>query len=312
MKVPKPSSTRLGGTASCTVPAFSFSVLATFVVPARSTIRLSISTKEPDSGRFDQRVSPVTWKSTIRPLPRRAAVTSGVPSASVAQVLSLSVASGSASTWRVTVTSLGTGMPLNGLSRENAASGCGLSQLRLPPRMRPPRRNLTGTRSSSDAGRRGPAKRTNTPAVLDPLGEAVMGVAGNGADIGEDHHGQFLVEELRDCVGWRLALGQPQVGERVQRPLDVIARRQQRLVRVDGRGGDNADGAAAPAFVEQLHGTRGTIADDFDARNVVADFDRQVEACLGLSLGCLESKRRVAERQTLEIKSAHRASLLEA
>ena len=88
-------------------------------------MRLSMSTKAPDSGRSDQRVSPVTWNSTIRPLPRRAAVTSGVPSASVAQVFSLSVASGSASTWRVTVTSVGTAMPANGLLRENAASGCG-------------------------------------------------------------------------------------------------------------------------------------------------------------------------------------------
>ena len=96
-----------------------------------------------DRGKSDHRVSPVTWNSTIKPLPRRAAVTSGVPSASVDQVLSLSVASGSAKTWRVTVTSFGTGMPLNGLSRENAASGCGLSQLKLPPRMRPPRRSLT-------------------------------------------------------------------------------------------------------------------------------------------------------------------------
>ena len=40
-------------------------------------MRRSISTKVPDSGRSDQRVSPVTWKSTIKPLPRRAAVTSG-------------------------------------------------------------------------------------------------------------------------------------------------------------------------------------------------------------------------------------------
>ena len=144
----------------------------------------------------------MTWNSTIKPLPRRAAVTSGVPSASVAQVLSLSVASGSASTWRVTVTSFGTGMPLNGLSRENAASGCGLSQLKLPPRMRPPRRSLTGTRSSSDAGEARAGKTHQHAAVLDPLCEPVMGVAGDIADIGEDQHGKMLVEEMRHGVGW--------------------------------------------------------------------------------------------------------------
>ena len=163
MKLPKPSSTRLGGTTSRTLLVSALAASVTLVVPASATMRRSISTKAPDSGRSDQRVSPVTWNSTIKPLPRCAAVTSGVPSASVAQVLSLNVASGSAKTWRVTVTSLGTVMPLNGLSRENAASGCGLSQLRLPPRMRPPRRSFTGTRSSSEAASRGPAKRTSTP-----------------------------------------------------------------------------------------------------------------------------------------------------
>ena len=126
-------------------------------------MRLSMSTNAPDSGRFDQRVSAVTWNSTIMPLPRGCAVTSGVPSASVAQVRSVSVASGSASTWRLTVTSVGTGMSKNGLSRENAASCCGWSQLSAPPSARPPRRSFTGTRSSSPAASRGPAKRTSTP-----------------------------------------------------------------------------------------------------------------------------------------------------
>ena len=34
---------------------------------------------------------------------------------------------------------------------------------RLPPSVRPPRRSLTGTRSSSACASRGPAKRTSTP-----------------------------------------------------------------------------------------------------------------------------------------------------
>ncbi len=161
---PKPSRVRVGGIASRALAA-PVSALASVAatVPDNPTMRLSISTKAPDSGRSDQRVSAVTWNNTIIPLPRLAAVTSGVPSPSVAQLCSESPASGSARTWRVTVTSLGTSMPLNGLSRENAASCCGLSQLRLPPRMRPPRRSRTGTRSSSEAASRGPANRTSTP-----------------------------------------------------------------------------------------------------------------------------------------------------
>ena len=152
---------RVGGTTSRSV-RLAISSLAV-VVPAMPTMRRSISTKLPDSGRSDQRVSAVTWNSTIIPLPRLAAVTSGVPSASVAQVRSARPASGSASTWRVTLTSFGTGMLPNGPSFEKAVSGCGWSQLRLPPSVRPPRRSFTGTRSSSEPARRGPAKRTSMP-----------------------------------------------------------------------------------------------------------------------------------------------------
>ena len=126
-------------------------------------MRLSMSTNAPEIGRSDQRVSAVTWNSTMKPLPRRAAVTSGVPSASVAQVRSVNPESGSASTCRVTVTSFGTVMPLNGLSRANAASCCGCSHESEPPSVRPPRRSFTGMRSSSAAASRGPAKRTSTP-----------------------------------------------------------------------------------------------------------------------------------------------------
>ena len=96
MNAPKPSSTRFAGTVSRAACASSLSAF-TFE-PASATMRLSMSTKAPDSGRSDQRVSAVTWNSTITPLPRRAAVTSGVPSASVAQVRSVSPESGSAST----------------------------------------------------------------------------------------------------------------------------------------------------------------------------------------------------------------------
>ena len=120
---PKPSRMRVGGTTSRAVSLADSSRLV--VVPARPTMRRSISTKLPDSGRSDQRVSAVTWNSTIIPLPRFSAVTSGVPSPSEAQVRSARPASGSASTWRVTLTSFGTVMLPNGPSFENAASGCG-------------------------------------------------------------------------------------------------------------------------------------------------------------------------------------------
>ena len=158
---PKPSRMRVGGTTSRSVRLVISSEAV--VVPAMPTMRRSMSTKLPDSGRSDHRVSAVTWNSTIIPLPRLVAVTSGVPSASVAQVRSARPASGSASTWRVTLTSFGTGILPNGPSFEKAVRGCGWSQLRLPPSVRPPRRSFTGTRSSSEPARRGPANRTSMP-----------------------------------------------------------------------------------------------------------------------------------------------------
>ena len=195
MNAPKPSSTRFGGTVSRARLRVEPSRRSR-VEPASATMRLSMSTNAPESGRSDQRVSAVTWNSTITPLPRRAAVTSGVPSASVAQVRSVRPESGSASTCRVTVTSFGTAMPLNGLSRENAASCCGCSHESEPPSVRPPRRSFTGMRSSSAAARRGPAKRTSTPPSSTQLREPLARLARDVADVGEDQHRQVLRQEL--------------------------------------------------------------------------------------------------------------------
>jgi multisubunit Na+/H+ antiporter MnhF subunit len=51
-----------------------------------------------ERGKSDQRVSALTWNRATTPLPRCSPVTSGVPSASVAQLLAVSEASGSART----------------------------------------------------------------------------------------------------------------------------------------------------------------------------------------------------------------------
>ncbi len=181
------------------------------------TMRRSISTKLPDSGRSDQRVSAVTWNSTIIPLPRLVAVTSGVPSASVAQVRSARPASGSASTWRVTLTSFGTGILPNGPSFEKAVSGCGWSQLRLPPSVRPPRRSFTGTRSSSEPARRGPAKRTSMPPSSTQAIEPVARLARDVADVRQHDHRHVLLDEAAHRIGGRRDIGEPHVGERVER-----------------------------------------------------------------------------------------------
>ena len=218
------------------------------------------------------------------PLPRLTAVTSGVPSASVAQVRSTRPASGSASTWRVTVTSFGTGMLPNGPSRENAASGCGWSQLRLPPSVRPPRRSLTGTRSSSEAASRGPAKRTSMPPSSI---QAVSRSRASPATLPTSASmiiGTLCSMKRRTASAGRRDVGEPHVGERVERAREIVGRGEQRLRGVGGRAGDDADGAAAPALVEQLHGAGRTLGRDFEPGDVVADLDRQVDLGVGLAL----------------------------
>ena len=129
-----------------------------------STIRRSISTKVPDIGRSDQRMSALTWNSATTPLPRCSPVTSGVPSSSDAQLLVASAASGSASTWRLTVTSFGTGKARRtdrrrrrrrdaaAFPRSGCRRGCGRRGAASPARDR--RRPAPGA---------GPAKRTSTP-----------------------------------------------------------------------------------------------------------------------------------------------------
>ncbi len=235
-------------------------------------------------------------------------MTSGVPSPSVAQVRWVRSASGSASTCRVTVTSFGTGIPENGLSRENAARFCGLSQLSAPPSVRPPRRSRTGTRSSLFAGEMRAGKAHQDAAILDPFVEPLARRA-DIADVGEEQHRQLLVEEASDGFSRRNAFGEPHIGERIERALQVIARADQRLRAVGGRARNDADGAAAPALVEQLHGAGRAFAGDLEPRHVVADLDRQVDHRLGLALGAAESKARLAERQSFEVDGVNRAAL---
>ena len=144
-------------------------------------------------------------------------------------------------------------------------------------------------------------------AILDPMRQPIMGIAGDGADIGENQHRQVLVEEMGHGICRRFPLGKPHVGEWAERALDVIARRQQRLRQVGGHPGYDADGPSPPALVEQLHGAGGAFAGNLDAGNIVADLDRQVELRLGLAIVGLEGEGRFAERQSLEVERARRA-----
>ena len=111
----------------------------------------------------------------------------------------------------------------------------------------------------------------------------------------------MLVEETRDRFRRRDAFGEAHVGERIERARQIIGGAEQRLRTVGGRAGDDADGAPAPALVEQLHGAGRALAGDLQPRHVVADFDRQVDHRLGFARAGLEGERRLAERQAFEV-----------
>ena len=167
-RMPKPSSVCSGGSTlgASGAPAS----LAVPVPPPSATpdpsadIRRSISTNRPDSGRLDQSELAVTWKRMIWPSPNLRSVTRGVPSCRRAHTCTSGPSiAGSASTWRLTVTSGGTGVPAKRLLSSIGASFCGVDHDRAPPSVRPPTRSGTGSSSSPPFSRREPAKRTSTP-----------------------------------------------------------------------------------------------------------------------------------------------------
>ena len=159
------------------------------------------------------------------------------------------------------------------------------------------------------AGEAGAGETHQHAAVLDPGDEPVARLARDVADIGQHDHRHVLLDEAPHRIGGRRDVGEPHVGERVERARQIIGRGEQRLRGVGGRAGDDADGAAAPALVEQLHGAGRALAGDLQPRDVVADLDRQVDLGVGLALVVLEGEARLAERQALEVERADDAVL---
>ena len=146
--------------------------------------------------------------------------------------------------------------------------------------------------------------------IIDPLAQALAGIGRHVADVGEDDHRHMLVNELFDGIRRRSALGDADVGKWAERPLQIKIGREQGLRGVRRRTGRNADGSAVPSLVEQLHGTGGVFRRDFQAGNVVANFNGQVELRFRLQLTGPEAERRLAERKSLEIERAHETSVV--
>ncbi len=181
--------------------------------------RRSISTKSPEIGRFDQSELAVTWNSTRRPLPRFAAVTSGVPSLSRAQISTSGVSSaGSASTCRLIVTSAGIGKPANGLLSSKAAK-----RLRRRPRKRAAKRPAAaaqwhGQKIVAGLLESRTGKADEQTAVLDEVLDFLCRLAGQRADVGEHQHRDVLLQDGIEALVEIGVLGDRQGRRRASAP----------------------------------------------------------------------------------------------
>ena len=152
-----------------------------------------------------------------------------------------------------------------------------------------------------------PGKAHQHPALLDPRRDAFTNFRRQRADVGQHHHRQLLVEELRDRLLRRALVAESHIGERRQRAGEVEGRGQQRLRGIGGRSGDDTDRAAAPALVQELHRAGGSFAGDFKPGDVVAQLHRKIEPGLGLALLRREHVTGLADRRPLLVERAHHA-----
>ena len=206
-------------------------------MPAESATRRRImSGNRPESGRLDQSALAVTWNSTTRPDPRGASVTSGVPSASRAQVWVASCAEGSASTWRLT-----RDLVRHGQAGEGRGGGERRQLGRLAPGQRAAQLTVLGEQpfgqqgsatgwpnSSVVSALRGPAKRSSRPPSSTQRCNSATsdGVTGRSA--------RTIDGDLALQQGVQVAVAQ--LGERFERLVQVVERADQRRVRAGLRG----------------------------------------------------------------------------
>ena len=261
----------------------------------------------PESGRFDQLVSAVTWNRISQPRPDGAAVTSGVPSASAAQVRSDSAPSGSASTWRLTRTSSGTVIPAKGLASDSVASGCSTSQVEAAAEHAVAVPEADRDQGIGCGGEMRPGEADQRPTLGDPLRHLLLDVGRQRADVGHDDDRRAGLDQLGDGDGGVGVARLGDVGEGLHGAGDVVERREERLRRVGGGAGEEPDPPAAPAVVEELHRARGLGADHVEPGDVVAQLDRQLDPRLGLARAGLEGEGHVADAPAAEVGGADEA-----
>ncbi len=184
---------------------------------------------------------------------------------------------GSASTCRLMATSFGTVSPANRLLSSKGASGCGFDHDSAPPSVRPPILNATGKQVVAAAFQRGSGKADEHAAALRPRRDAVLHVAGERADVGQHEYARFLLQSLVNALGEIVVLGADDLGIGLDGFLDVVERSQQGLRLLLAFARDQADALPLRAAVEQADGAGGMLARDFEARDLISQFERQFE-----------------------------------
>src|SRR5436190_469622 len=86
------------------------------------------------------------------------------------------------------------------------------------------------------------------------------------------------------------------VGVRGERTLDIVERRKQRLRRLARFAGYDADPVPLRAGVEEIDGAGRALACDLDARDLIANLERKVEARRSLARAFGDGERSFAER----------------
>ena len=118
-------------------------------------------------------------------------------------------------------------------------------------------------------------------ALLDPGLDPLVDVARQRADIGQHQRAHLLLERQIDIGGDIGVLGAHHFGERGQRLLDVIQRRQQRLRLLAVFARDEPDAVPLRARVQQTDRACRALAGNLDARDLVAQFERQLKRNTG-------------------------------
>ena len=243
----------------------------------------------------------------MSPLPRRSAVTSGVPSASRAQVLPARPGSGSASTWRETVTSSGAARPKNGLSRSKGARRFGVSQdkraaERAAAAPQRGRRQIVGGGGEPRAG-----EADEHAAVLDEFDRARRAPARRRRSYRRAPAPPAFRRAARRSGSLALSRHSRTSANGASARVEIVGRRQQRLRDIGAGARGDRHAPALPALVEQRHGAGRALVGDGDARRPRCAI-RSADRISRVGRRCAaEIERRLADRQALGVERAQQA-----